>query len=74
MTSFEQSDANKARAQIIGDLVVKGNFTMPSELRVNHLIDLMANIRHYCDSQNLDYHNLDLVAGRLYGKQVEEGK
>ena len=75
MTSFEQSDANKIRADVIAATIrLNAIYTGDHVETVNNLIDLMANIRHYCDSQNLNFYNLDMAAMRLYNKQVAEGE
>jgi hypothetical protein len=79
-STMKQSKANRRRAESVEKLIhqmrrdAAQNSDCPLRCvpRKDTLIDLLANIRHYCDRRGYEFHALDRMAYRHYSEERGE--
>jgi hypothetical protein len=77
---MKQSKANRNRAKEVEAVIdvfrreaaTKADAPLRTIRRDETLVDLLSNIRHWCDSRGLEFHVLDRLAYRHYSEELGE--
>lgn len=72
---MKQSQGNARRAKIIAQLAkhyLGENIDADNLSADEYITDLLADIRHYCDSENLEFAKLDRIAQGHYAQERGE--